>query len=412
MRTARLWKRLLGVESAVVEGVFIEGEGASTVFVARVRPSSSDRSRCGRCLKRSPLYDRGEGPRRWRTLDLGQNMAYLESDVPRVTCSVHGVTTAHVPWARHGARHTTSFEDLCGWLCAQAPGSSVAELLRVSWRTTTAIVERVVSDLAGRTDLLEGLRRIGIDEIAHRKGHRYITCVVDHDTGRLVWAREGRNSDTLDQFFNDLGDERAGLLTHVSADGAEWIHAVVKRRAPQALICLDPFHIMQWVTKALDGVRRKLWRTLQASGHGSEIKGARWALLKNPLELNVDQRICVAVIAKTNRPLYRAYLLKEQMRAAIAVKGEEGRALLGGWVQWAKRSRLPEFKKLASTIERFRPYIWNTMDEGLSNARSEATNTHLRVLTRRSYGFHSPEAFIAMAMLTRGGLCPELPGRG
>ena len=246
----------------------------------------------------------------------------------------------------------------------------------------------------------------------HRRGHRYITCVVDHDTGRLVWAREGRNSDTLDQFFNDLGDERAGLLTHVSADGAEWIHAVVKRRAPQALICLDPFHIMQWVTKALDGVRRKLWRTLQASGHGSEIKGARWALLKNPLELNVDQRICVAVIAKTNRPLYRAYLLKEQMRAAIAVKGEEGRALLGGWVQWAKRSRLPEFKKLASTIERFRPYIWNTMDEGLSNARSEATNTHLRVLTRRSYGFHSPEAFIAMAMLTRGGLCPELPGRG
>lgn len=137
MRTARIWKRLLGVESAVVEEVFLEGEGALTVFVARVRPSSSERYRCGRCKKRSPLYDRGEGPRRWRTLDLGQNMAYLESHVPRVTCKEHGVTTASVPWARHGARHTTSFEDLCGWLCAQAPGSSVAKLLRVSWRTTT-----------------------------------------------------------------------------------------------------------------------------------------------------------------------------------------------------------------------------------------------------------------------------------
>jgi transposase len=411
VRTARLWKRLLGVESAVVEEVFLEGEGAFTVFVARVRPEATERSRCGRCKKRSPLYDRGSGPRRWRTLDLGTTMTYLEADVPRVTCSEHGVCTAAVPWARHGARHTTSFEDMCGWLCAQAPGSSVAELMRVTWRTTTAIVERVVSDLAGRTDLLEGLRRIGIDEIAHRRGHRYITCVIDHDTGRLVWAREGRNSETLNQFFSDLGDKRARLLTHVSADGAEWIHSVVEARAPQALICLDPFHIMQWVTKALDGVRRKMWRELQTTGTGSEIKGARWALLKNPLELTEDQRVSVAVIAKTNRPLYRAYLLKEQMRAAIAVKGAEGRALLGGWVAWAKRSRLPEFAKLANTIERFRPYIWNTMEQGLSNARSEATNTHLRVLTRRSYGFHSPAALIAMAMLTRGGLCPELPGR-
>jgi hypothetical protein len=100
VRTGRLWKRLLGVESGVVEEVFLEGEGAFTVFVARVRPSSSERSRCGRCKKRSPLYDRGEGPRRWSTLDLGQNMAYLEAEVPRVTCSVHEVCTAHVPWAR------------------------------------------------------------------------------------------------------------------------------------------------------------------------------------------------------------------------------------------------------------------------------------------------------------------------
>jgi transposase len=343
---------------------------------------------------------------------VGSTMAYLEADVPRVTCSTHGVCAAGVPWARHAARHTRSFEDMCAWLCAEAPASSVAELLRVTWRTTQAIVERVVADLAGRSDLLDGLRRIGIDEMAHRRGQRYITGVVDHDTGRLVWAKEGRNTATLEQFFSDLGEARSALLTHVSADGAEWIHSTVSERAPQALICLDPFHIMQWVTKALDGVRRKMWRQLQATGAGSEVKGARWALLKSPLQLNEDQRVSVAVIARTNRPLYRAYLLKEQMRAAIAVKGAEGRALLAGWVAWARRSRLPEFAKLANTIERFRPYIWNTMEQGVSNARSEATNTHLRVLTRRSYGFHSPAALIAMAMLTRGGLCPKLPGRG
>jgi transposase len=92
-------------------------------------------------------------------------------------------------------------------------------------------------------------------------------------------------------------------------------------------------------------------------------------------------------------------------------KGHRGRLLLAGWLAWAKRSRIPAFIKLAATIDHFRQLIWNTLDHELSNARSEATNTHLRVLTRRSYGFHSAEALIAMAMLTRGGLCPNLPGR-
>jgi zinc-finger of transposase IS204/IS1001/IS1096/IS1165 len=104
VRTARLWKRLLGVESAVIEEVFLEGVGLETVFVARVHPQAKERSRRGRCKRRSPLYDRGDGPRRWRTLDLGHTKAYLEADVPRVTCSEHGVCSAAVPWARHGTR--------------------------------------------------------------------------------------------------------------------------------------------------------------------------------------------------------------------------------------------------------------------------------------------------------------------
>jgi len=106
----------------------------------------------------------------------------------------------------------------------------------------TAIVTRVVAEAAGRTDRLAGLRRIGIDEIAYRKGHRYLTVVIDHDTGRLVWAAEGRNTDTMRAFFDDLGPTRAAQLTHVSADGAEWIHTVVRERAPQAVLCLDPYY--------------------------------------------------------------------------------------------------------------------------------------------------------------------------
>lgn len=141
------------------------------------------------------------------------------------------------------------------------------------------------------------------------------------------------------------------------------------------------------------------------------LKNSRWALLKNPPDLTGDQRTTVAAIAKTNLPLYRAYLLKEQLREVFARKGAHGKQLLAGWLSWATRSRIPEFVALAKTIKRYLPLIHNTLDHGVSNALSEATNTHLRLLTRRAYGYHSADALIAMATLTRGGLCPPLPGR-
>jgi transposase len=341
-------------------------------------------------------------------------MVHVEAEVTRVSCPEHGVVVAHVPWARPAARHTYGFEDTVAWLTAHTAASVVAELLRTTWRAVQAIVERVVTERAGRVDLLSGLRRIGIDEIAYRKGQRYLTCVVDHDTGRLVWAAEGRNSETVLKFFDALGEQRTKALTHVSADGAEWIHTPVRARAPHAVLCLDPFHVVQWATDAVDQVRRGMWNTLRGQGNthqASDVKGTRWAVLKNPETLTGEQRTTLAAIAKTNNRLYRAYLLKEQLRAVFAARGKPGRVLLAGWIAWAARCRIPEFTKLAKTIKRYLPLIRNTLDHGLSNARSESTNTHLRVLTRRAYGFRSPEALITMAMLTRSGLCPPLPGR-
>ncbi|MGH3687428.1 MAG: transposase [Pseudonocardiaceae bacterium] len=239
--------------------------------------------------------------------------------------------------------------------------------------------------------------------------------VVDHDTGRLVWAGKDRNQQTLGRFFDELGAGRAADLTHVSADGAEWIHAVVTARAPQAVLCLDAFHVVAWATEALDQVRRAMVSQLRANGQTDEattLKGSRWALLKNPPNLTGDQRTTLVGIAKTNGGLYRAYLLKEQLREIFACRDlTTAKALMGGGISWARRSRIPAFVKLAKTIERLRTLILNAVEHGLSNARIEATNTHLRLLTRRAYGYHSPESLIAMADLTRGGLCPPLPGR-
>jgi transposase len=416
VRTSRVWRRVLGVEHTVIESVDLETDGrGGEVLVARVRVKTGAASRCSRCGRRCPGYDTSRDPRRWRGLDLGTTPVYLQARTSRVACREHGVVVAAVPWARPGSRFTAAFEDTAAWLVCHATLSVVAMLLRVAWRSVADIVTRVVADRAARTDRLAGLRRIGIDEISYRKGQRYLLVIVDHDSGRLVWAGKNRTKETLGRFFDDLGDARAAQLTHVSADGAEWIHDVVAARAPTAVLCLDAFHVVAWATEALDQVRRAMVNRLRASGHHDQaaaLKHTRWALLKNPPNLTGDQRATLAGIAKANGGLYRAYLLKEQLRAIFqAVALGDARALLGGWIAWAQRCRLEPFVKLAKTIKRYRALILNAVEHGLSNARSEATNTHLRLLTRRAYGYHSPEALIAMAELTRGGLCPPLPGR-
>jgi transposase len=415
VRTTRVWRRLLGVEHTVIESVDLEPDGrGGEQLIARVRPKAGVESQCSRCGRCCPGYDVSKQPRRWRGLDLGTTPVYLQAAMRRVACPTHGVVVAAVPWARPGARFTTAFEDTAAWLVCHATLSVVAVLLRIAWRSVSGIVTRVVTERAGVTDRLAGLRRIGIDEISYKKGQRYLLVVTCHDTGRLVWAGKDRTKDTLGRFFDDLGAERAAALTHVSADGAEFIHTVVTARAPRAVLCLDAFHVVAWATKALDEVRRGLAAELRRGGRADEastIKNTRWALLKNPHRLSVDQRTTLAGIQATNGPLYRAYLLKEQLRAVFQARDlADAKRLLIGWLAWATRCRLPAFVKLAKTIKRFRQLILNAVEHSLSNARSEATNTHLRLLTRRSYGL-TPESLMTMAGLTRGGLCPPLPGR-
>ena len=182
---ADVWRRIVGVDKAtVIESVEIDEE--LNAVVAHVRPRKATKRRCGRCGVRAPGYDQGEGRRRWRALDLGTVQCYLEADSPRVSCPAHGPTVAQVPWAHHGAGHTRHFDDQVAWLVTHTPKSAVSELMRVAWRTVGSVVSRVVADGRAAHDPFSGLRRIGIDEISYKRHHRYLTVVVDHDSGRLV----------------------------------------------------------------------------------------------------------------------------------------------------------------------------------------------------------------------------------
>lgn len=412
MRSARLWAALLGLVAVVVEGVgFDEHAGA---VVVSVRPRKATKRRCGRCGRRSGRYDNGEGRRRWRALDLGVVQAYVEAEAPRVRCVDHGVVVAQVPWARHGAGHTTAFDDQVAWLVTHCSKTAVTELMRVAWRTVGAIVGRVVADSRQAADPFDGLRRIGIDEISHKRGHRYLTVVVDHDTGRLVWAAPGRDKATLEQFFDLLGEQRSAAITLVSADAAEWIATVVADRCPNATQCADAFHMVKWATDALDVVRRETWNTARRvglAGTARQLKGCRYALWKNPQNLTSRQACKLAWIARHNHRLYRAYLLKEQFRLVFQHRGAEAIAMLDAWLSWARRCRIPAFVELARRIIKHRTSIDATLTHGLSNALVESTNTKLRLLTRIAYGFRSTDNLIALCLLDRGGHCPPLPGR-
>ena len=233
MREVSLWRGLLGVEKSVIERV--EFDEDAELLVAHVRPTKRQRSRCGVCRRRSPGYDLGAGRRRWRTLDLGTVRAELEADAPRVRCREHGVVVSSVPWARHDAGHTYGFDETVAWLATQSSKSTVTELMRVAWRTVGSIITRVWADVDANCDRLEGLRRIGIDEISYKKGHKYLMVIVDHDTRRLVWAAPGRTSATVREFFDLLGEDRCAQITHVSADGADFIDTIVAESCPNAV---------------------------------------------------------------------------------------------------------------------------------------------------------------------------------
>jgi transposase len=403
---------MLGLEKTVVEGVELDEHDQ---VVIAVRPIYSQRDRCPHCRRRCPGYDLSEGRRRWRALDRGTTERFLEADAPRVECKVHGVVVAAVPWARHDAGFTRSFDDQSAWLAVNTSKSAICQLMRIAWRTVGRVCERVSAEARAGRDLYANLTKLGFDEISIRKGQKYLTVVVDHHTGRLVWASFGRDRKTVEKFLDLLGEERCKQIQLISCDDADWITLPVAERCPNATVCLDPWHIVKAATDALDEVRRAVWNEARRAGNkqlAKDLKGARFALWKKPEKLTERQQAKLAWIQTLNTPIYRAYLLKEQLRGIYHTESlEDALKLLDASLKWARRCRLEPFVKLARRITQQRSKIEAALRENLSNARVEQVNTQIRLIIRRGFGYHSPDAVIALAMLTLGGLCPSLPGR-
>jgi len=417
----RLLKMLLNIKLTIIDKIEIAGgpEIWDTRLILHVRPTKGQLLRCPKCGKRMPYYDEGHGVREWRALDLGVIKVYLKGRAPRVCCAEHGVIVAAVPWARHGSWFTHDFESQVAWMVLNATRKVVSELFRIEWATVGSIVARVSSDL--RADMpspFDGLVSIGIDETSYKKGWKYLTVIVNHDTGAIIWAHKGHGKEVLSQFFRLLTKEQSAQIRSVTGDGANWITDCVEEFCPNAKRLLDAFHIVSWATEALDSVRRRIWNELRTPkdkekrknrrmrpGAAADVKGTRFALLKNPEDLTQGQQARLEMLALENGQLHKAYLYKERLRLLLKMPVEDATLELDAWLRSSCHSKIPEIVELSKKIRRHKTRIIETIASGLSNARVEAINNKIKVTVRMAYGFKNIDNLIALIYLR----CSKLP---
>lgn len=414
MRATTLLNRLLNLPgTAVVDPGSWQVEPGGGEVLVRVGLTRRQLV-CPHCGFRSAVrYDTREVDSSWRHLDLAGRVCRVRLRRRRLRCPEHGVVAEEVPFARPGSGFTRDFEHLVAWLVTKADKTTICEFARIAWRTVGAIAARVAADELdpGR---LAGLVDIGVDEISWKKHHHYLTLVSNHTTGKIVWGRPGKDTETLNAFFDEVGQTGTETIEAVSMDLGPAFAKSVRARAPRATICFDAFHVVKLATEALDAVRRQVWqsaRKLRDKTIAKKYKGARWALLKNPGDLNADQTGTLREIKKSGGALWRAYQLKESLRAVFAgdLDTETTNDLLDRWCAKAQRSRIPEFVKTARTIRKHRDGITAALDRGLSNGRHEGLNNKVRLIIRRAYGFHTAEAALATITLTCGPVNLQLP---
>lgn len=408
MRVTTAFNKLLGLPDTSVTAVEFTDDGV--IVDIRLQRRELVCPQCGwSTLSRHNLQ---KDPSSWRALDLGVWKVTIRTHLRRLSCPTHGVIVEAVPFARHKARITHDVEQLVAWSATKMDQTAVGQLTRINWRTVGEIIKRVVADELD-PQRLDNLYDIGVDEISYKKQHNYLTIVVNHLTGKVVWADEGKDSATLDRFFEELGPDRAKRLAAVSCDMGRAYPKSVAEHAPQATICWDPFHVVALATKALDAVRREHWNAVRKtdSEAARKFKGARWALLKNPEDLTCHQAESLAALKRAGGVTWRAYRLKEALRAIFDgdLVESEAAELLSRWCAWAQRCRIPQFVKLGRSIREHRDGILAAVRLGLSNGRVEGLNNKIRLITRRAFGFHSAKAAAAMVLLCCGPVTVLLP---
>jgi transposase len=373
-----------------------------------ILPRANSKPFCSGCMRRRPVYDHLEA-RRFEFVPLWGIAVFFIYVMRRVNCRTCGIIVEAVPWATGKRQITTSYAWFLARWAKRMSWLEVARTFHTTWEHVFRSVEMAVG--WGRQHMnLDGIRSIGIDEIAWRKGHEYLTVVYQIDEGvrRLLWVGQKRTAKTLLRFFRWFGKERTADLTFICSDMWKPYLKVIAKKASQALNILDRFHIMSHMSKAIDEIRAGEARELMRNGNAL-LKGSRWWLLKRPENLKAHQEASLRELLKYNLRAVRAYLLKEEFQLFWEYRSPHwANVFMDYWTRRVMRSRLEPMKKVARMLRRHQPLIlnWFRAKGQLSSGAVEGLNNKAKLTTRKAYGFRNP-AIAEVALYHALGKLPE-----
>jgi transposase len=326
-------------------------------------------------------------------LPTGTRKNFAELDIPRVYCPhCDSLRQIRLMFADEFRGYSKAFERYVLELCGLMTISDVARHLGIPWSTVKDIHKRRLEKKYGKPEL-KNLRTLAIDEISNGKGHKYLTVVLDLESGAAVFVGEGKGADALIPFWKKLGCRRKKIRS-VAVDMSPAYTEAIRENLPGATLVYDHFHVIKLYNEKLSGLRRELYRETEDADMKELLKGTRWLLLKNSENLddtrNERERLEAALSA--NLPLMTAYYLKEELHR---IWEQDDRTAAGrvfdAWNATARASGVPMLKKFAQTLSAHREGILNYYKSRITTAALEGTNTKIRVLQRRAYGYRDKE---------------------
>ena len=349
---------------------------------------------CRVCNSRHVIR-RGVTLRRYRGVPIGRRPVWFELDVPRVECLDCGaVRQVRVDFANERRSYTRTFERYVLELSQSMSIQDVARHLQIGWDIVKGIQKRYLGRKFKHIKL-KHLREIAIDEISIGRGHRYLTVVLDLDSGAVVFIGDGKGADALKPFWKQLKASHAQIKAVAMDMSPAYISAVLTH-LPKAAIVFDHFHIIKLFNEKLSELRRDLYREVKDKMHKDVLKGTRWLLLKNPENLdetrNETQRLHEAL--QLNQPLATAYYMRDDLRRVWEQPTKAAaKRILTTWLRRAENSGIQILMSLARTLGGYRNQILTYYDYPISTGPLEGTNTKIRVLQRQAYGFRDTEFF-------------------
>ena len=411
MQVKTILNRCQKFKSFVYKEVKLVDQRGQLSLEVKVIPRSNSKPLCSSCGKLGPTYDHLK-QRRFEFIPIWGIAVFFLYTMRRVGCGVCGVTVERVPWSSGKQQLTHSYQHfLAGWAKVLS-WQQVARSYHTSWEKVFSSVEQVVLWGLKHRDI-DNVESIGVDEIAWRKNHRYLTLVyqIDPTCKRLLWIGEDRKAKTLLRFFRQFGKQRSQNLKHVCSDMWRAYIKVIEKKAPQALHILDRFHIVANLNKAVNEVRAMEHKKMVADGYEPTLKNSRWCVLKREENLTEKQEIKLNEILSYNLQTTRAYLLKEDFHGfwdytSAAWAGK----YLDRWCTRVLRSRLDPMKKVATSVRKHKPLIlnWFKAKKQFSSGIVEGLNNKAKVTTRNSYGFRTYKC-AEIALYHALGNLPESP---